>query len=286
VAAALEARGHDVVLMDPAASSWNDLPPRTDIILPMLHGTGAEDGTLQRQLDALGVPWVGSSAAASELTFDKVATRAALCAAGLPVPPGLGISASEDVAAVLTSAERLGWPVVVKPSRQGSSVGVSIVRSARELPAAWSEARKWDSEVVLEQYIAGREVTVPFVDGLALPVIEILPARAWYDYDAKYNDDATSYRVSPSGLPEGITGLVRRAIEVCGVSAISRTDLRVDRQGRCWILEINTIPGMTSHSLVPLAARAAGWSLGELCEQVLWRRLQAVARDVSQRPAA
>lgn len=290
VAEALQQRGHYVQLLDPRDSPLSSVPADTDIVLPMLHGTGAEDGTLQNQLDVLGIPWFGSSAESSKLTFNKTATRTTLQAAGLLVPPGVALNRISSPSLVHEAARCVGYPLVVKPSEQGSSVGVSIVRHEDQLEAAVSEATRWCPRFLIEQFIAGREISVPVINGVVFPAIEIVPAGSWYDYHAKYHDERTEYRVQPAGLPETLNEDVLRACQVCGVSAISRTDVRVDSSGHCWILEINTIPGMTSHSLVPMSAKALGISLGELCEQVLLERLHrqnafAWASFVKQRAA-
>ena len=269
----LQQRGHDVQLLDPAKSPFSSIPTDTDIVLPMLHGTGAEDGVLQTQLDQLGIPWLGSSAEASRLTFSKIATRTTLQAAGLLVPPGVALNRISSPSLIHEAARCVGYPLVVKPSEQGSSVGVSIVHQESQLDDAVREATHWCPRFLIEQFIVGREITVPVINGVVFPAIEIVPSGAWYDYQAKYHDEQTQYRVSPPGLPDSLNESVLRACRVCNVSAISRTDLRVDASGRCWILEINTIPGMTSHSLVPMSARALGISLGELCEQTLLEKL-------------
>ena len=239
----------------------------------MLHGTGAEDGILQTQLDQLGIPWLGSCAEASRLTFNKIATRTTLQAAGLLVPPGVALNRISSPSLIHEAARCVGYPLVVKPSEQGSSVGISIVQQESQLDDAVREATRWCPRFLIEQFIVGREITVPVINGVAFPAIEIVPSGAWYDYQAKYHDEQTQYRVSPPGLPDNLNESVLRACRVCDVSAISRTDLRVDASGRCWILEINTIPGMTSHSLVPMSARALGISMGELCEQTLLEKL-------------
>jgi D-alanine-D-alanine ligase len=277
VANALQQRGHQVQLLDPAKSPLSSIAADTDIVLPMLHGTGAEDGVLQTQLDQLGIPWLGSSAEASRLTFNKIATRTTLQAAGLLVPPGVALNRISSPSLIHEAARCVGYPLVVKPSEQGSSVGVSIVQQESQLDDAVREATRWCPRFLIEQFIVGREITVPVINGVAFPAIEIVPSGAWYDYQAKYHDEQTQYRVSPPGLPDSLNESVLRACGVCGVSAISRTDLRVDASGRCWILEINTIPGMTSHSLVPMSAQALGISLGELCEHVLQQRLNRIS---------
>lgn len=276
VASALLERGHHVELVDPRETELTAIATSTDIVLPMLHGTNAEDGILQRQLDSLGLPWLGSSAAASELTFNKIATRTVLMDAGLPVPPGVALSRYSSIALIHEAARSVGFPLVVKPAEQGSSVGISIVHHKNDLNRAVHAATQWGSRFLIEQYIAGRELTVPVIDDCVFPAVEIIPNGSWYDYKSKYLDETTRYSVSPSGLPAGLNEIVLRACRACGVGAISRTDLRLDEWGRCWILEINTIPGMTSHSLVPMSAQALGISVGELCEQLLLRRLGRV----------
>jgi D-alanine-D-alanine ligase len=273
VATALQERGHSATQIDPAHSSLDFQGQKFDIIFPMLHGTGAEDGTLQARLKQTGIPWLGSSEHASRLTFNKISTRSALQTAGLPVAPGVALHSQLNLATLLTASRSIGYPQVIKPAEQGSSVGISIVHQETDLPDAVQEAVRWGKWFVIERFIAGREVTVPVVDNVVFPTVEILPSREWYDYTAKYEDEATRYSISPNDLPTRLGELVRRACQVCGVSGISRTDLRVDESGRTWVLEINTIPGMTSHSLVPMAARSLGISLGELCEQLLLKKL-------------
>ncbi len=276
VAAALKQRGHQVLQCDPAILALHEIPRRTDVILPMLHGTGGEDGTLQRDLERLGIPWLGSSAEASALTFDKVATREVLAKAGLPVAPGLALYVGVSGDLIRNASRQFGYPQVVKPAAQGSSVGITIVDSEQEIEAAVAEAARWGKTFLIEKYIEGREITVPVINGEAFPAVEILPSARWYDYAAKYTDETTRYDVAPRNLPANLTEIVLAACKVCGVTGISRTDLRVDSAGQPWILEINTIPGMTSHSLVPMSARARGISIGELCEQLL---LQAIDRS-------
>ena len=272
VAMSLEARGHCVRQFDLQFGLPDDIRI-CDIVLPMAHGTDAEDGTLQSQLDFIEVPWFGSSAAASRLTFDKAATRRMLEAAGLPIPPGQAFAATTSLTSVNEYAAELGFPVVVKPTSQGSSVGISIVNNAADLPAAIQSALQWGTDYLIERFIAGREITVPVVDDFVFPAVEILPARRWFDYEAKYEDDATKYCVNPSSISPAVAAIVLTACQTCGVTGISRTDLRIDENGQPWILEINTIPGMTSHSLVPMSAAALGLSIGEIYEALLRKQL-------------
>ena len=269
VANALKERGHKVLLFDPVIRALSEIPQDTDVIFPMLHGTGGEDGTLQRSLDRLSIPWFGSSAAAAALTFDKVATRKVLANAGLPVAAGIALPHDASRETIRIASRRIGFPQVVKPAAQGSSVGISVVDSELDIEAAAAEAARWSHTILIEKYIAGREITVPVINGEAYPVVEIQPAARWYDYSAKYTDESTQYHVAPDNLPSNLTDIVLAACEACGVTGISRTDLRIDPDGDPWILEINTIPGMTSHSLVPMSVRAHNESVGVLCERLL-----------------
>lgn len=278
VANELHERGHEVLLFDPARRALSEIPRVTDVIFPLLHGTGGEDGTLQRSLNRLGIPWFGSSAAASELTFDKAATRRVLANTGLPVPPGITLPHDATSEQIRVASRRIEFPQVFKPSAQGSSVGISIVDAEAEVQNAAAEAARWSPAFLIEKYIAGREITVPVINGEVYPVIEILPAARWYDYSAKYQDELTRYQIAPENLPENLSGIVLAACETCGVSGISRTDLRIDSNGEPWILEINTIPGMTSHSLVPMSIRARGQSVGGLLERLL---LETIANFVA-----
>ena len=273
VVEALTQAGHDVEAIDPATTAIESLSAdRWDIAFPMMHGTGGEDGVLQRSLDAIQLCYVGSSAVASELTFDKIRTNALLKANGFPVANSrvvLSQQPPEDRKAAIMS---LGLPVVTKPPRQGSSVGISIVSSATEIDAALTAAFEFDDECLVESFIAGREITVPVIDGRPYPAIEIRPAEAWYDYHAKYEDDRTEFIVIPNNLNADIADLAVAVCDVCGVTGIARVDFRVDCDDMPWILEVNTIPGMTSHSLVPKSAAHLGLSLGGLCEQVIRKR--------------
>lgn len=278
VTMALQQRGHDVARMDPAETPLtSERLLEFDVVLPLVHGTGGEDGSLQQRLQDLRVPYVGSSASASALTFDKVATRQVLQKAGIRIPAGFVVASQTDGPQIVAAASLLKYPVVVKPAAQGSSVGVSIVLADKDLLQAVRLARSFGPVVLIEQFIAGRELTVPVVDGLALPAVEIIPARSWYDYAAKYHDGRTQYVVHPLNVSAEPEKTAVRACEICQVSAISRVDFRVDDNGTAWVLEINTIPGMTSHSLVPMSAAACGLSLGELCEQACQRAILTFA---------
>lgn len=284
VTQALRLRHHLVSVVDPAECRLCEsvLFP-CDVVFPMVHGVGGEDGLLQRELQDLRLPFVGSDAAASALTFDKIATRCHLQRAGLPIPPGFHAADVEGREAIAAAAEALGYPIVIKPAAQGSSVGVTVVNDAAKLPDALDLAFSFGSRIVVEQFISGRELTVPVILGQAYPGIEIQPAHGWYDYRAKYLDDQTRYLVDPPDMPVQAADLALAACRACGVAGISRVDFRADASGRCFILEINTIPGMTSHSLVPMSAAARGISPGELCENVL--RAAIAAGNMQRRSA-
>lgn len=267
VAAALSAGGHDVTLIDPAQTRVRSLRAADfDIAAPLVHGTGGEDGVLLRQLEQIGLPWIGSSVAASELTFDKIRTNQLLKANGLPVPPHVVATRQMSVSQIRTLVQPLGQHVVTKPPQQGSSIGVTIVSSDEELTSGLESAFAYGDRCLIERFIEGRELTVALLDDQTFPVVEILPSQ-WYDYHSKYHDDTTQYRIDESPAAPGLRKLARQACRLCEVCGISRVDVRVDPDGQPWILEINTIPGMTEHSLVPMAARAEGLGLGDLWEQ-------------------
>lgn len=279
---ALRSLGHEVQQIDPVRMTvdWERLSA-CDIVFPMLHGTGGEDGVLQRKLESLGIPFVGSDSAASALTFDKVATRQRLRLAGLPVADGFVVEPSHSIPEAEATARRFGLPLVVKPAAQGSSVGVSIVRDLIAVGPAIRLARGFGEVVLIERYIAGRELTVPVIDGEVFPAIEICPAGEWYDYRAKYEDCGTCYVVGPANIPPLLTSIAMESCAACGVTGISRVDFRVTSAGECFVLEINTIPGMTSHSLVPMSAAARGLSMGQLCEQSMIRAIADFRSEIA-----
>lgn len=267
---ALRQRGHHTELLDPRDNSVADIDVSDwDVAVPMVHGTGGEDGVLQQHLTRAGLPYVGSSAEASELTFNKWRTNTLLKQRGITVPDHLVVRASNDFGEIEKRIRRFAGQVVTKPPQQGSSVGVSIVTDPADLQRALNTAFEFDEVCLVEKYIAGREVTVPVIDGTAFPTIEIRPKRDWYDYSAKYIDEETQYVIAPEDVSDSVAETAVSACQICGVTGIARVDFIVDSHGSAWLLEVNTIPGMTSHSLVPKSAAAAGLSLGELCEMAI-----------------
>ena len=237
-------------------------------VFNILHGRGGEDGVLQGALQSLGVPCTGSGVLGSALSMDKIRTKQVWEAVGLPTPRYARYCVGDDIGAAIT---RLGLPVVVKPSHEGSSVGITRVRSAADLPAAVELAARYDGELVVEQLIDGEEYTVGVLQGQALPSIRIVPAGEFYDYHAKYVADDTKY-ICP-GLHEAgeqeIRALALRAFVAADCAGWGRVDFMRDRAGKFFLLEVNTTPGMTSHSLVPKAARAVGIEFEELCWRIL-----------------
>lgn len=273
VAESLAQRGHRVRLEDPAGLPFRKHPQsilrHVDAVIPMVHGRGGEDGSLQRTLQTHAAVWPGCSAEAAELTFDKARTRERLLAAGVPVPRGFSLRRTD----ALPSLCHLRGQLVVKPARQGSSIGISIIQGRDELRAALDLAWSFSVEAIVEEYIPGREISVPVADDRILPAVEIMAPNGWYDFHSKYQSAETRYVVGPDSCPDEVNEIVTAASRVCGVTGLSRTDLRITSEGQIYVLEINTVPGMTSHSLVPMSAAAVGLSSGELLEQMLVRRM-------------
>jgi D-alanine-D-alanine ligase len=244
---------------------------RVDRVFNILHGQrgGGEDGVVQGLLEAFGVPYTGSDVLGSALAMDKIRTKQVWIATNLPTPGYLRIGPADDVAA---AARTLGLPVVVKPASEGSSVGVSRVKTDAQLADAVELARRYPGELLMEQLIEGDEYTVAVLGDEALPSIRIVPAGEYYDYHAKYVADTTQY-ICPGleGPPEAEMGaLALQAFRAAGCRGWGRVDVMRDPSGRNFLLEVNTSPGMTSHSLVPKAARAVGIEFDEL----VWRILE------------
>ena len=257
--------------------------PKTDVVFLALHGGQGEDGTLQALLDLTSVPYTGSGHLASALAMDKDLSKQLFRAAGVPTAgwtmapkPGLetgdwGLGANGGSFAEYVERE-LGLPVVVKPSKQGSTVGLSVVKKIADLDAAVEEAFKYDDEVMVEQFIPGRELTVGILGDDALPVGEIIPVHEIYDYECKYTAGMAK-EIFPADLTEQETrtvqDLARRAFHALKLRGYARIDFRMSPDGVFYCLEANTLPGMTALSLIPQAAAAAGMSFPELCERIV-----------------
>jgi D-alanine-D-alanine ligase len=270
VLAALQRAGVDAHAFDPAEKPLNALKDEKFArVFIALHGRGGEDGCLQGALELMKLPYTGSGVLASALGMDKWRSKLAWRAAGIPVPEFVVVDAASDFAAI---EQRLGLPLFVKPANEGSSIGISKVKQAGGLRAAWELAAKYDKVVLAERFIDAGEYTVGILAGQALPVIRIVPATEFYDYEAKYDRDDTEYRI-PSGLTMAqeheLQALALRAFDVLGGRGWGRVDIMLDREGQPWCLEVNSAPGMTDHSLVPMAARAAGIAFEELVVRIL-----------------
>jgi D-alanine-D-alanine ligase len=237
-------------------------------VFNILHGRGGEDGVLQGALEALRIPYTGSGVLGSALSMDKIRTKKVWIASGLPTPEFVVCRTGDDIAARVAE---LGLPVVVKPAHEGSSVGVSRVRSPAELSAAIERAAHHDAEILVERLIEGDELTVAILDGEVLPSIRIVPAGEYYDWHAKYVAEDTQY-LCPGldGTAEAeLRAIALAAFQAVGCSGWGRVDVMRDRAGDLWLLEVNTTPGMTSHSLVPKAAAAVGIDFESLCWRIL-----------------
>jgi D-alanine-D-alanine ligase len=271
VAAALRSLGHTVHELDPRTPDWI-LPTGTDVVFLALHGTYGEDGTVQKQLDELGVPYTGCDAEASRIAFDKVLTKQSCIEAGVPTAKFLTAHA-----ATADFPENLSLPLVVKPSRQGSSVGLKFVEDAEGWRAALIEALKFDTEVLVEEKIFGRETTVGILGETVLPVVEVRPHNGVYDAFSKYTVGATDY-FCPADFDAATTQRIQSAalgaFKAIGGRDYARVDVMVRADGSPVVLEVNTLPGMTETSLLPKAAAAAGMNYAELCQRMIDLALQ------------
>lgn len=270
VSRALEALGCEVVALDWRAARLPELlAMRPDRVFIALHGRGGEDGCLQGALQVAGIPYTGSGVLACALAMDKIRTKQVWQSIGLPTPDFVVADAALSPAQILA---RLGLPVMVKPAREGSSIGISLVREAAALDAALALARTYDTEVLVEAFISGGEYTVSIVDDEVLPAIKLETPREFYDYEAKYHATTTRY-LCPAGLSAAeeadMARIARLAFDAVGARGWGRVDFMRDAAGQAWLIEVNLVPGMTDHSLVPMAAQVAGWSFENLVARIL-----------------
>ena len=268
VVAALQRSGIDAQGFDPAQQPLHALA-QFDRVFIALHGRYGEDGTVQGALELMGIPYTGSGVMASALGMDKWRTKLLWRAMGIATPDFELVQADSDFAAI---EARLGLPLFVKPANEGSSIGLSKVKAAGGLRAAYQLAAEVDPLVIAERYMGGGEYTVGILGDVALPAIRIVPANEFYDYEAKYLRDDTQY-LCPCGLPPAQEAQIRSealaAFRAVGGRGWGRVDFLMDEAGRHFFLEVNTSPGMTDHSLVPMAARAAGIGFDELVLRIL-----------------
>lgn len=268
VLAALQGQGIDAHAFDPADQPLDALKGY-DRAFIALHGRHGEDGTIQGALEMMHIPYTGPGVLASALAMDKFRTKLMWRAAGLPIPEYAVLTAHSDFAEV---EEELGLPLFVKPAREGSSIGITKVRARGDLAGAYAEAARHDSLVIAEKGVLGGEYTVGIVGDEALPIIKIEPATDWYDYEAKYIRNDTRY-LCPCSLPVEQEARIRKgaleAFRILGGRGWGRVDFLMDEEGQHYFLEANTAPGMTDHSLVPMAARVAGMDYPSLVRRVL-----------------
>lgn len=266
VVKALRSLDHNVTELDPKEPGWN-LPPKTDVVFLALHGTYGEDGTVQAELEKLGVPYTGSDVESSRIAFDKVLTKMRCAGAGVP-------TARFKVFNAPKAEWPAGWkpPVVLKPVHQGSSVGLQFVEHVRDFDRALAESFLHDTQILMEEKIEGRETTVGILDGKALPVAEIFVKQGVFDYKNKYTPGASSHSC-PADFDAATAAKIQAAalgaFNAIGARDYARVDVMVRPNGDPIVLEVNNLPGMTEMSLLPDAAKAAGYTFPELCQKMV-----------------
>ncbi len=271
---ALRSKGVDAHLFDTGEHSLAELAQAGfDRVFIALHGRFGEDGALQGALELLGIPYTGSGVMASGLAMDKIMTKRLWIAQDIPTAPYCKVSSREDLD---TAAQTLGYPLILKAPHEGSTLGLFKVMGPEDLDKAYEEVSPFDSELLAEKFIVGRELTVSILgsgrEARAFPIVEIVAPDGKYDFEHKYVSDATQY-FCPANLPDELTEQIRstceRAFAAVGCEGWGRVDVMLDRDNRFYLLEVNTSPGMTPHSLVPMAAKADGMSYADLCVKIL-----------------
>lgn len=272
---ALRQRGVDAHALDSAATDFVEqlMAGGFARAFNTLHGRGGEDGVVQGLLEYLGIPFTGSGVLGSALAMDKLRTKQLWQGIGLPTPAFCVLNSADDLARAVSE---VGFPLMLKPVHEGSSIGMARVEREADLQQAWQVADQYDHEVLAERWVAGPEYTAAIVAGTALPLIRLETPRTFYDYEAKYRADSTRYHC-PCGLPPQqeaqLQDLALRAFNAVAASGWGRVDFMLDGDAQPWLIEVNTVPGMTDHSLVPMAARVHGWDMPEL----VWRLLETSA---------
>ena len=280
---ALKSSGVDAYGIDARKETVLETLRRTgfDRAFIVMHGPGGEDGVIQGALEVLGIPYTGSGVLASALAMDKLRCKQLFEGAGIPTPTYMVLDEKTDMEYVSAS---MGLPLIVKPALEGSSLGISKVEQANGLLIAWQQAAQYKGEILAEQWIEGAEYTVTILGDKALPVIKLETPNAFYDYEAKYQSDETRY-LCPCGLSAEEESRLQRlalsAFNAVGATGWGRVDLMCSEEGTPWVIEINTVPGMTSHSLVPMAANAAGISFDELVCHILFQTLNKKGNGIS-----
>ena len=274
VLAALKRQGVDAQGIDAGSDVLQQLlRGGFDRVFIMLHGRGGEDGVIQGALERLGLPYTGSGVLGSALGMDKYRTKLVWRGLGLPTPESVLMVLDDD----LMRAHEMGYPLIVKPTHEGSSIGMAKVTSRNELESAWGLARQYDTQALAERWIVGTEFTATILGDQALPLIRLETPHTFYDYEAKYQANTTRY-LCPCGLPqeqeEFLQALALQAFSAVGASGWGRVDLMLDQAGKPWLIEVNTVPGMTDHSLVPMSAKQAGLGFDELVLSILASSLE------------
>lgn len=266
VARALRTRGHEAIEIDPIPGRWT-LPSGIDVVFLALHGTYGEDGAVQAELDRLGVPYTGCDSNSSRIAFDKVLTKECCFEVGVPMAKHVVLSAANA-----TFPATLKLPVVIKPVRQGSSVGLQFVDEISQWSTALANGLRFDTEVLVEERVIGRETTVGILNREVLPIVEVRPKKGSYDYQNKYTSGATEY-FCPAQFDPVTTRRIQEAaltaFDAVGARDYARVDVMVNQSNEPFVLEVNTLPGMTETSLLPKAAAAAGISYEELCQRMV-----------------
>ncbi|MDO8140876.1 MAG: D-alanine--D-alanine ligase [Candidatus Brocadiales bacterium] len=304
VSKALKDAGFNVTCIDVKDEKLEELDQMDiDVAFIALHGYFGEDGGVQQLLESKGIPYTGSGINASRLAMDKLATKKCFIEAGLKTPDYVTVTEFQELTEIQQEVSKLGLPVVLKPTRNGSSIGISIIKNINDLQIGLEKAFEFGYELLVEKYIKGRELTVGILDDKALPIIEIKPAMEFYNYEAKYKDDRTKYiivektlserrnTVGDSSYPIGhlspatynkAQALAINAQKVLGCRGFSRVDMLMDDKDNLYLLEINTIPGFTEKSLLPKAAKAAGMTFPSLCEKIVDLAFQNILVSVDE----
>ena len=270
VLTALQNKGVDAFAVDVGENIITELDDGNyQRVFIALHGRGGEDGTMQGLLEIMNLPYTGSGVMASSIAMDKLKTKQIWQAMGLPTPDFTVIDSHESCQQALAS---LGLPLIIKPVLEGSSIGMSKVENKEELIPAWQKAQQCGGTVIAESWIEGDEYIAAVLDGRVLPMIKLKTTHKFYDYDAKYDADDTQY-ICPCGLPDeqesALAELSKKAFDAVNASAWGRVDFMLDEKNQPWLIEVNTVPGMTGHSLVPMAAKQAGVSFDDLVLRIL-----------------
>ncbi|MHB1599967.1 MAG: D-alanine--D-alanine ligase [bacterium] len=271
VAGSLKRNGYNVIMFD-LDENFSENLKNIDVCFIALHGTYGEDGRVQGVLDIFGIPYTGSGVLASALAMDKIKSKALFSFYGLKTPPGITVTIGEEEDALKKKLKAIEPPYFIKPSASGSSIGCGIVNKGEELADALNNAFKYDDEVLIEKYIKGREIQFAAAFGKPLGCVEVKPNDLFYSYDAKYTKGRTEYLVNPELTKEEYAefeSAAVRANEIIGCRGVSRTDIILSDEGSAYILELNTLPGLTELSLVPMIAGNKGISFNELVEDII-----------------